>query len=679
MKKDVGMSKGDSSRSKVSRVRVLEQKITQYNEAYYNDEAEVDDSVYDAAINELRELDPSNPLVFRLGADSGPFPKARHVMPMGSLSKVSSVEQFKKWAAKHRYEEYLVEWKLDGASIELQYLEGTLMRAVTRGDGQYGDIISANATRMAGIVESLDVNFTGGIRGEVMMSRTVHHDFYPNKANCRNAANGLMKRKDSKGCEHLTIITYDVWSTTGEQPFSDEEGKLTFLKQCGFKVVPMRICHSEDEVIAYREEMAEQKRGGFDVLDWDIDGLVIKERVVNHKDALLTRPERQIAFKFNVEEAITVLRSVEWSENGTTYTPIATFDPVLLNGTTVERASLANPNLIQELQLGIGSRIKVVKRGEIIPKITEALPGGEGISSIEVPDTCDQCGSKLVNEGTRLYCPNLQCPKRLLHRVKKWVQTTRIKGMGDKLIEGLFNDGKVRYIKDIYALTTEDLAPYFLKDPSLLKIMGSLEADKIIKSIKDKDLVSFVTFVAGFDIDGIGEKMIFKLIDWGYNTLPSIFNAKEEDIAKVDGFGKTNAHTFVQGIAECRDQMQYLLDEDIVNVECFDVNVSKRLTGKTFYFMDDIEQGKRDFPSMEVRRHGGEVKTSIAKGLDYIVTNYDENTNPKLKKAKELGVSVINMREFIMLVDDDLIEGGKPNMDKDPYELLKIILGLTDD
>ena len=639
------------------RIAELASLITRYQASYFNGEGEISDSEFDALWDELTELDPSNPVLQRVGADAGNFPKAKHVMPMGSQAKVATESEFLAWAARHPYDEYLVEYKLDGASLELQYAGGKLVRAVTRGDGSVGDVISDNARRMAGVVEELSESFTGGVRGEVIMTRSVHRSLYSDKANCRNAANGIMKRKDGEGCEHLTLITYDVWSTTGKQPFLDEEGKLTFLKANGFNVVPLVICHTADEVISYREHVAQKKRGDTQAIDYDIDGLVIKERAVNHEDALRARPERQIAFKFNLDEAVTVVRAVEWSESGATYTPIALFDPVELNGTTVKRASLVNPNLIRQLGVRIGSRVTVVKRGEIIPKIIGVLAqpsalqeGAEGMQDINFPTVCASCESTLVDEGTRLYCPNPSCPKRVLHQLLKWVAVVDIPGLGETLLTALFNTGKVRSIADIYALTEGDLAPYFLGDESLNKDKRSLGAAKVFSSIQSRRKVPLAKFIAGFDIDGVGETVAESLVAGGFTTLRSMLDATQEGVAAVYGFAQITARTFVRGIAEYRKQMEQLILSGAVSVIEAGATGEGRLWGKSFCFTGELTTMKRAKAQELVKTGGGVVKSSVVKGLSYLVTNDTTSGSAKNKRAQELGVPVINESEFLALL-----------------------------
>ena len=645
---DVDDAKRKSDDSK--RIKELEKLIKRYQDSYYNGEAEVSDAEFDSLWDELKTLDPENKILQKVGADSGNFPKYRHVMPMGSQEKAASPEEFMAWANRHVYDEYLVEYKLDGASLELQYEDGNLVRAVTRGDGETGDVITANALKMNGVQKTLSdngnkVTFTGGIRGEVIMTHEVHQKHYSDKANCRNAANGLMKRKDGEGSENLCVIVYDVWSTTGAQPYSDEEEKLLWLKRLSFNTVPLYIAKSVQEVIDYRASVMELRRD----LDYDIDGLVIKERLVNHEDSLRNRPDRQIAFKFSLEEAVTVVRKVEWNESGATYTPVAIFDAVDLNGTTVQRASLANPNTIKNLGLQIGSHAVVVKRGEIIPKIERVVAQEKtgALFPVEIPVKCGTCGSTLVNEGTRLYCPNKDCSKRILHQLLKWVDVADIRDLGDTLVTSLFKDGTVRSITDIYSLTEEKLSPYFLNQESLSQDKKSLGAQKVYASIQAHRDLSLSKYIAGFDIEGIGETIVEKLMAGGFPSLEAILNATEEQIAAVYGFADIMAHTLVQGLAENRAEMESLVRDGVIHIM---QNTGGVLEGKSFCFTGELVSMKRADAQNLVKSKGGFVKTSVVKGLSYLVTNDTSSGSSKNKKAAELGIPVINEKEFLDMI-----------------------------
>ncbi len=634
-----------------SRISELAQLIKKYQASYYNGEGEISDAEFDKLWDELKLLDPENPVLQKVGADNGNFPKVNHVMPMGSQEKAADPDQFLSWTKKHNYDEYLVEYKLDGASLELQYVHGELKSAVTRGDGSTGDDITANARKMNGVQSALfdrtgkKIDFTGGIRGEVIMTHQIHKELYSNKANCRNAANGLMKRKDGTGSEHLTLIAYDALSTEGENPFSDEEGKINWIAECGFNVVPLHICKAPEEVIEYRAQVMEIRQG----LDYDIDGLVIKERAINLADASRARPDRQIAFKFSLEEAVTTIKEVEWSESGATYTPVAVFDGVQLNGTTVKRASLANPETMRGLGVKIGSRVVVVKRGEIIPKIQYVLPEEQGqiTSPVVMPVTCSCCGSELVDEGTRLYCPNKNCSKRVLHQLLKWISVADIRDLGETLVTDLFNKGLLRSISDIYLLTEEQLVPFFLNQESMEKEKDSLGAKKVYESIQAHKNLSLSCFIAGLDIEGVGETTVQKLIDAGYISLESLQKATVDSIAGVYGFADIMARIFVKGLEENKAEIQKLLDSGLVTIK----NLSEgKLTGKSFCFTGELVSMKRADAEAIVKQNGGSIKSSVTKDLSYLVTNDTESGSSKNLKASKLGIPVISEQEFLALV-----------------------------
>ncbi|MCR5286080.1 MAG: NAD-dependent DNA ligase LigA [Treponema sp.] len=630
------------------RIAELEKLIKKYQDSYYNGEAEIEDAQFDKLWDELKALDPENAILQRVGADSGNFSKIQHIMPMGSQEKAADPDQFLAWAAKHTYDKYLVEYKLDGASLELQYQNGYLVRAVTRGDGSIGDNITANAKKMNGVLPAIYkdgqlVPFTGGIRGEVIMTHEVHKKYFSDKANCRNAANGLMKRKDGSGSEYLKLITYDALALDGKSYFNYEEEKIRWLMDCGFNVVPLVICLNPQRVIAYRAKVMEERKN----LEYDIDGLVIKERAINLEDASRARPDRQIAFKFSLEEAVTTLRKVEWSISGSTYTPVAVFDEVELNGTKVQRASLANPDTMRKLKVEIGSHVVVVKRGEIIPKI-EAVVEEKNLRTfpVEYPRTCEVCGSKLIDDGSRLYCPEKSCAKRVLHQLLKFVQTVDIRDLGETLVTSLFNDKVLKSVSDIYTLSQEDLIPYFLNEESIEAEKKSLGAEKVYKSIQSHRNMKLAVFLAAFDIQDFGETTAQKLIDAGFNSLEKLLSADENQIVQVYGFAETMAATIVEGLKENKEEMLSLVNEGIISIEAEGGGI---LEGKSFCFTGELNKMKRADAQKLVKDNGGSIKSSVTKDLSYLVTNDTSSGSSKNVRAKELGIPVINEDEFLAL------------------------------
>ncbi|MDR1784986.1 MAG: NAD-dependent DNA ligase LigA [Spirochaetaceae bacterium] len=629
------------------RAEELETLIGGYQNSYYNGEAEISDGEFDALWDELKAIAPESPVLQRIGADSGTFPKARHIMPMGSQEKAANPEEFRRWAEKHPYGEYLVEHKLDGASLELQYEGGELLRAVTRGDGAVGDDITANARKMQGVLPRLGddsgAGFSGGVRGEVIMTHHVHRAFFRDKANCRNAANGLMKRKDGEGSERLQFIAYDAFCPENP-PFADEAEKIAWLTKAGFFVTPLFLCKSAEEVVALREKI----EGDREAIDWDIDGLVVKGREIDLEDAGRARPEKQIAFKFSLEEAETVLRQVEWSESGATYTPIALFDPVSLGGTQVKRASLVNPAIIEALGVKIGCTIGVTKRGEIIPKVERVLGTPPDAEAVPIPETCASCGAALVNEGTRLYCPNGDCPKRILHRLQKWAAVLDIREFGETLIGYLFDSRRVRSIYDLYTLTVQDLTPFFLQDESLAKEKRSLGAEKAVQSLYARTTVTLPVFAAGFDIEGIGVTLMEKLCAAGFDTLDKLLGADAESIAQVNGFAEITARALVEGLAACRDEMLRLVGEGKITIQA--PRGEQKLAGKSFCFTGELRSMKRGDAERMVKEAGGATKSSVTRDLSFLVTNDRTSGSGKNARAAELGIPVISEEEFLAMV-----------------------------
>ncbi|MCL2270960.1 MAG: NAD-dependent DNA ligase LigA [Treponema sp.] len=631
------------------RQAVLEGLIRKYQKSYYDGEAEISDGEFDLLWDELKTIAPDSPVLRKVGegrhtADG--FPKAKHLIPMGSQDKAANPQEFRVWAVKLGISQFHAQYKLDGASLELQYQKGKLIRAITRGDGIIGDEITANARRMKGVPSKLALPFSGGVRGEVVMTRDIWQSKYSSKANCRNAANGIMRRKDGAGCEDLCLITYDAAAHNDDRYFTDEARKIEWLVGQGFQTTVAVMCADAEEVIAYREKVSQSR----DKLPYDIDGLVIKDHVTDMADLRRARPEKQIAFKFELETAFSILRQVEWSESGSTYTPIGVVDPVHLAGTTVQRANLNNPGMIRAMGLKIGSAVSVVKRGEIIPKIEGLAPEGAmppdaftaGEQEIEFPSRCDHCKSKLVDSGTRLYCPNAACPKRLLHRLEKWVSILDIRELGEKLLCQLFTKGRVRSVDGLYTLGAEELAEY--------ERMGDLSAAKVIRHIRAKRELSLAAFIAGFDIEGIAETTMDKVAAAGFNTLAGLRGASVEDLAAVYGLGEITATVLADGLRETAAEMDAVLAAGIISIVPPPPEDSQPLKGRSFCFTGELSSMKRNQAEEKIKALGASAKTSVVKDLSYLVTNDPSSGSSKNKKARELGIPIINEEQFLDLL-----------------------------
>ena len=636
----------------------IEGLIKKHQDLYYNGRAEITDDEFDSLWDSLKLIEPDNPLFKSVGKDSSDgFRKAKHIIPMGSQEKASSVPAFLEWKKKQKKDEFIVQYKLDGASLELQYKDGSLIRCVTRGDGKFGDDITENAIKMDGVLKKLvgdASHFSGAVRGEVLMPKKTFSARYKDKANCRNAANGIMKRKDGKGCEDLVVVCYDVGveeslfqkdgllfsmeeNSKKSAPYKDEIEKIEWLKKAGFHTVQTQIFKSAQDVIEYREKISKMR----DSLDYDIDGLVVKNIEIDLEDLKRVRPEKQIAFKFETEKAVSIIRDVEWSESGATYTPIAIIDAVHLAGTTVKRASLANPNVIKNLDLKIGSRILVSKRGEIIPKIEALIENPATSFDIKTPENCSSCGTILKNEGTRLYCPNINCKKVREHRVEKWVKVLDMKEVGDTLLKRLFLAGSVKKIKDLYELKEADIAN--------IERMGELSSKKVYLSIRAKKEISLSEFIAGFDLEDIGITMAEKIVEAGYTSLEKLKSASAEDIEKIDGFAEKMASSFIKNFRDVKDEMQELLDSGYISIKK-EEEKSKSLSGLSFCFTGEMESMSRKEAESLCKSLGATVKNSVTKGLNFLVTNTPESGSNKNEKAKALNIKIISEAEWKRLI-----------------------------
>ena len=315
----------------------------------------------------------------------------------------------------------------------------------------------------------------------------------------------------------------------------------------------------------------------------------------------------------------------------------------------MQRASLANPDTMRKLNVKIGSHVVVVKRGEIIPKIESVvLQENEKLAEIEYPCICEVCGTKLLDEGSRLFCPNKRCSKRVLHQLLKFQQTVDIRDLGETLITQLFNDKKLQSITDIYSLTVQDLIPYFLNEESREAEKISLGAQKVYNSIQNHKKMKLSTFLAGFDIEGFGETMAQKLIDAGFNSLEKLLISTEDQIASVHGFAQIMAKIVVEGLNENSQEMKNLVNNKIIEIEIADEGI---LNGKSFCFTGELHSMNRNDAQSLVKKNGGTIKSSVTKDLNYLVTNDKDSGSSKNQKAVKFGIPIIDEETFLQMIN----------------------------
>ena len=624
---------------KNNRKEELVKLIKEAQYAYYNGEnAIMSDKIFDELWDELTAIDPMNPILHKVGEDSGSiFRKAPHILHMFSQQKCKEPGEFLDWVSKHKVPRYIVQHKLDGASIELQYVNGSFVKAVTRGNGVIGDDVTQNFVNNQDVPKKVVLNnklFNGGIRGEVLLFHSDFATHFKDKANCRNAANGIMKRKDDEAAKFLHIIVYDAQSTDG-QMFNTETKKIAFLVHNGFRVVQSMYFYNPKDIVKLRDSLGSSR---FEDLEYDIDGLVIKCDLCDPEDVKRDRPDKQIAFKFSLDEAITIVRDIEWSVSGRSRTPVAICDPVRLCGTTVQRANLCNIDLIKSMNIKIGSKVVMVKRGEIIPKIERLFDNDSVSGEIPIPSICEYCGNKLTVTGTKITCDNPSCKSTVCHRIARWCEVHKIYGMGESSVEKLYDVG-INDIVDLY------------RNPDLEKILIDVLGEngrKIYPRIVSTRKTTLQKVLQGFDMEYIGEtisKLLTKGLSYDYSEFKSMLVF--ENVMNLEGMAEISTTNILNSLMS----NMKLLDELISYLELDVPKLSSigKLNGFNICVTGELYSMNRNQAKELIENNGGKFQSGVSKTTDYLVCN-SPSSSSKYKAAITYGTKIINENDLLNMI-----------------------------
>ena len=657
-------------------IESLRRELEQHNYNYYVlSMPTISDFDFDGKLKQLQELERAHPEFFdpnsptqRVGSDiASGFDQVAHVYPMLSLGNtysIGEVQDFYERVRKSLNEafELVCELKYDGTSISLTYKDGLLQRAVTRGDGEKGDDVTANVKTIRSIPLRLHGNYPENfeIRGEILMPWSVFDELNKEReaqeeqlfANPRNAASGTLKLQNSAVVASRKLDAYFYYLLGENLPSESHYDNLQAAHAWGFKIsTATRVCQNLQEVADFINYWDSERKN----LPVATDGIVIKVNALNQQKNLgftAKSPRWAIAYKFQAEKAVTRLNSVSYQVGRTgAVTPVANLDPVQLSGTTVKRASLHNADIIEALDLHIGDMVFVEKGGEIIPKITAVdvdarLLIGDKVKFIK---KCPECGADLIRfEGEAAhYCPNDNaCPPQIKGKMEHFVsrKAMNIDGLGSETIHLLFENGLLKDIADIYELKVADLAR--------LERLGNKSAQNIKTSCEKSKEVPFERVVFALGIRFVGETVAKKLA-MAFKNIETLENATYDELIAVDEIGDRIAQSVLKYFADERNVMM------LSRLKSYGLTMSvsedkfqkagDALQGLTFVISGTFSFHSRDEYKNLIEQNGGKNVGSVSSKTSYILAG--ENMGPeKLKKAESLGVQLINETDFLKMI-----------------------------
>ena len=660
------------------RILQLRAELHGHNHNYYVlNSPTISDYDFDMLLKELQQLeaehpemhDPTSPTM-RVGSDiTKEFRQVAHKYPMLSLGNTYSkaeVAEFFDRVKRSLNEEFEIccELKFDGTSISLTYIDGKLERAVTRGDGEKGDDVTANVRT----IRTVPLVLSGSgypsefeIRGEVLMPWSVFdrlneeraRNEEPLFANPRNAASGTLKLQDSSVVAKRSLDAYLYFMLGEELPAEGHYENLMAAARWGFKISDTTCkCSTIEEVFAFIDRMDSERKN----LPFATDGIVLKVNSLRQQKNLgytAKSPRWAIAYKFQAERAVTRLNEVTYQVGRTgVVTPVANLDPVQLSGTVVKRASLHNADIIEKLDLHIGDMVYVEKGGEIIPKITGVDTGarfmlGEKVLFIS---KCPECGTPLVRvDGEAAhYCPNdTACPPQIKGKIEHFIsrEAMNIDSMGPETVELLFNYGLIKNIADIYALNPEDLM--------FLPRMGAKSADNIVAAIDASRQVPFERLLFALGIRFVGAT-VAKRLARAFVSMDDLMAASLDELMAVDEIGERIAASVreffskesnVELVSRLRSAgLKFVAEEEEV------LDRTEILKGKSIVISGVFTHHSRDEYKSMIEKNGGKNAGSVSKSTSFILAG--ENMGPsKLEKAEKLGVPLVNEDEFLAMLE----------------------------
>ncbi len=644
---------------KSERIKELVELLNKAGRAYYQEAEEIMSNFeYDKLYDELLSLEKETGIVLansptvNVGYEVvSELPKEQHGSPMLSLDKTKEVDALAAFAGERKC---LLSWKLDGLTVVLTYNNGSLQKAVTRGNGQVGEVITANARTFKNIPVSIPFKGELTLRGEAVIKYSDFEEI--NKSiedidakykNPRNLCSGSVRQLNSEitAKRNVNFMAFALINAENEDFQNSMENQFKWLENQGFDVVEHKRV-TQDNMKETVEYFAEKIK----TYDYPSDGLVLMYDDIAYGISLGSTakfPRNGIAFKWEDEQAETTLKYIEWSPSRTgLINPVAVFEPVELEGTTVTRASVHNVSIVEQLALHSGDRIKVYKANMIIPQISENLTK---TGNIEVPDTCPACGhnTEIRNDNgiKTLYCPNKQCPAKNIKAFTLFVSRNamNIDGLSEETLEKFIDAGYIREFADIYRISR------YREEITNTPGFGEKSYDNLIDSLNRSRNVELHALIYSLGIPNIGvanAKLICKYFD---NDLEKIRHATVEELVKIDGIGDKMAEKFTEYFSDKEnvEKLDRLLQE--VTIKNPEVNHNpQNMEGLNFVVTGSVNHfANRNEVKEYIEQRGGKVTGSVTSKTNYLINNDIMSNSSKNKKAKELGIEIITEEQFI--------------------------------
>ena len=651
----------------------LRRQLNEWNYQYYVlDDPTVPDYEYDQALRSLEELEALHPETVtpdsptqRVGGEAlTSFAPVRHPVPLESLQDVFSDEEMLEFVARISAGTddavFVVEPKVDGLSVALEYENGVFVRGATRGDGQTGEDVTENLRT----IKSIPVRLEGAperliVRGEVFMPKKVFHAINAQReldgenllANPRNGAAGSLRQQDPKiaAKRRLDVQIFNIQLMEGRAPFESDSAALDWLESLRFKVIPRTLCRTGEEILSCIHQMGEER----EQFAFDIDGACVKLDQLAAREVFGSTakfPRWAAAYKYPPEQKPSVVQDIVIQVGRTgVLTPKASLAPVRLAGTTVTNATLHNQDFIAEKDIRIGDTVIVQKAGEIIPEIGAVVletrpPEAE---PYHIPEFCPVCGAPVRRDpdGAAIRCTGAECPAQLLRNLTHFASRDAmdIEGLGPAAVEALVNAGLVKTPADLYHLKAEQVEP--------LERMGKKSAENLIAAIERSKSQGMARLLFAFGIRQVGQKAA-QVLSRQFGSLDRLMAATQEELTAVDDVGAITADYLVHWFEN--PQSQHLiraLREAGVSFESTEAPVGTRLAGKTFVVTGTLEHFSRKEAEEAIVAQGGKASGSVSKKTSYVVAG--EAAGSKLTKAQSLGVPVLTEAEFMALLEEN--------------------------